>query len=299
MELLTLYNQISIILHMLKWIFALPVFGLLAFSARDNALSLEQALAEKKVELSVLPYHSYEGDGIKIKVKNLTKKSLKLRLTRGSAFVPDEDDEQTLINSNDELFALEGGAFKNLQFFGYCTELTDRSPGMNSSFTFRAPANLKLQRLLHVVDSLKIKDQGTIQHAIWCVTNNENIGYVGTDNPATTKALRSTLCQLTGQKDVWYHTRSAIRQVPGERMTVVPKVISGDISFIATEPVVIKGVIKDSTGKVLVTNPNTMSCPKGKVTFEFKMQIQGWAPGTYYVVYTNNDNELINQEFKL
>jgi hypothetical protein len=54
---------------MLKWIFALPVFGLLAFSARDNALSLEQALAEKKVELSVLPYHSYEGDGIKIKVK--------------------------------------------------------------------------------------------------------------------------------------------------------------------------------------------------------------------------------------
>jgi len=57
--------------------------------------------------------------------------------------------------------------------------------------------------------------------------------------------------------------------------------------------------VKDSTGNVIVTNPNKTTCPPGKISFEFTLKIEGWKPGNYFVVYTNNGVEVINQPFSI
>lgn len=270
-----------------------------SFIAKDHSLSVEQAMKEKKIEVDILPYGTYEGDGIKIKIRNLTNRSLKLKLDRGATFIPDSDDEQTLVNSTEQIFALEGNARKTLHFYGYCTELHDKGPDNASTFTLSSTGNTKLKSLLNYMDSLKIKDQDMIQHAIWCVTDSQTVAYVGNDDPKTSNALRNYLCSLTGQKNTWYKTDASIRQNQNHEFIITPKVIKGDLSFTATEKVELKGVIKDGEGNIIYSKPNTISMPPGNITFEFKLTIEGWKKGSYAVVYTNNGKEVINHKFEI
>ena len=219
----------------------------------------------------------------------------------GILFIPDAEEEQTLIKSEDEMFALSNGQKKVLQFHGYCTELHDNGCDEGTAFTMNQTNNSKLKTLLSYMDSLQIKDENIIQHAIWCITDSSPVSYIENDkNPATAKSLREYLCKQTGQQDTWYKTASDIVETPQHVFVIVPKKVTGEITFESTEEVHLYGVIKDSTGKILHTSPRVINAPSGvEVTFDFELTVIGWAPGKYSVVYTNNGVEVIHQEFEI
>lgn len=275
--------------------------ALFSFTSRDNSITVEQALLEKKIELVIAPYETYEGDGIQMTIKNISGKLLNLKMPMGSTFIPDADDEQTLIKSEEEIFALSGGQKKILQFHGYCTELNDHGCDKGTVFKMDKTKNTKLQGLLSYMDSLRIKDENTIQHAIWCITDSSSVAYLNNEaNPEAGIALRKYICSLTGQQNTWYNTASDIVETPEHEFVIVPKQVTGEITFESTEEVHLYGVIKDSNGKILHTSPRVINAPSGvEVTFDFQLTVIGWAPGKYSVVYTNNGVEVIHQEFEI
>lgn len=274
-------------------------FVLTSFNSHDSNISFDQALNEKKIAIEILPFNTYTGDGIRMKVKNLSNHSLNLIMPMGTIFIPDADPEQTLIKSANEQLALEKNEERAIQFHGYCTEFHDRGPDKASTFIMSKSKNASLINLIAFMDSLKIQDQNTIQHAIWCITDHATVANVGNDDLAASKALRKYICSVTGQKDTWYETNMAITETPEHVIVLVPKEIKGEITFTTSEHVELQGMVKDSSGKVIVTNPNKMNCPPGKISFEFKLKIEGWKAGNYSVVYTNNGKEVINQAFSL
>ncbi len=272
--------------------------ALASFNSRERSISFEQALADKKIEMEILPYDTYPGKGIRISVKNLTSRPLNLEMATGTIFIPDSDPEQTLVKSAGEMLALDKNEEKTIQFHGYCTEFHDRGPDRASTFRMSRSQNASLISLLSFMDSLNIRDQSTIQHSIWCITDSATVARVGNDDPSS-KALRNYICSVTGQKDTWYSTATTITETPEHVFVVVPKEIKGQLSFTAGERVELQGTVRDSSGNVIVTNPNKMTCPPGKIKFEFKLKIEGWQPGNYSVVYMNNGVEVINQPFSI
>ncbi|MEO5642840.1 MAG: hypothetical protein ABIQ40_00760 [Bacteroidia bacterium] len=271
--------------------------ALTSFNSKNTIISLEKALAEKKIELVILPLGGHSGNCINIEIKNLTNDLLNLEMKPGTLFVPDNEGEQTLVTVGDQLLVINKKEAKTFKVFAYCTEAHDSSPSKESKFQLATTQNANLKNLTSFLDSLKIRNDEAIQNSIWCVTDSHSVSNVYTDDPKSSKALRGFLCTATGQKDTWYNTKRDITVDQNNRIVIVTKEIKGELAFQSAVPVEIQGCVKDSTGKIIYQNPNKTNCPAGKIRFEFKLKVEGWAPGSYSVVYTNNGEEVLNQSF--
>jgi hypothetical protein len=270
-----------------------------SFSFADNTITLDEAIAQKKVQATVLPFGDDGDDGIHVKVKNISGKALKLIMPKGTIFVPDKGEEQTLVTSGDEVFALNAGAEKEIIRKGFCTELSDSGSDEESTFKLGMTKNQKLLNIIGFMDSLKIKDNSTIQHAVWSITDDSSIGYIDVGDTTKERLLRERLVSLTGQKMPWYETDAVIEITPEREFVIVSKTVEGELSFYSKDAVNMQGVVKDSTGAVVWNNPNKIIGPRGNVTFWYKLTVEGWEPGKYYVVYNDRGKEIINQEFEL
>jgi hypothetical protein len=273
-------------------------FVLTSFNAKNSSISFEKALSEKKIEIVIKPTGGYSGNCIEIEVKNIAGKNLNLEMTPGTVFVPENEEEQTLVTTKEQLLVLDKNETKTLKVGAYCTEAGDRCPSSTSKFQLAQTQNAALRNLAYFLDSLKTPDEGMIQQSIWCLTDSESVANVYNENLKVSKALRTYLCAVTGQKDPWYNTRREISVDQNNRIVSVAKEIKGDLEFTTTEPIDMQGVVVDSTGKEIYRNPNKIVGPSGKIRFKFKLQVEFWAPGKYAVVYTNNGNEVIREAFE-
>lgn len=274
---------------------------LLSFSFADNSLTLDQAIADKKVQTTLPPFGDKGySDGLRVNIKNISGKTLHLVVPKGTIFIPDNSGEQTLVTSDDTMFALNVNQQKQILRKGFCTELHDHGSDAASTFTLSTSRNEKLLNILRYMDSLKMKDEDVIQYAVWSITDNNPVSDIESDDTAKTRLIRQRICSLTAQKMPWYSTQSDIVQTPQREFVIVRKEVEGNLTFKSQEPVNMQGVVKDSTGKVVWTNPNKITAPAGhNITFWYRLQVEGWDPGKYYVVYTNNGKSLINQEFEI
>jgi hypothetical protein len=134
---------------------------------------------------------------------------------------------------------------------------------------------------------------------VWCITDNNPVGYVNVDDTAVTRIIQKRICALTGQAMPWYETEAEIEQTPEREFVIVSKTIEGELSFYSKDAVNMQGFVKDSTGKVVWTNPNKIIGPHGNVSFWYKLTVEGWEHGKYNVVYVDRGKEIINQEFEL
>ncbi len=280
----------------------IAVFGIAyaSFSFADNAVTLEQAINHGQVEVKILPFGKDGWNAIQLKVKNISGAKVKIVMPKGTLFVPDATDEQTLITGGDEIFVLNAGQEKIIARKGFCTELHDHGSKEASTFTLGLSGNQKLMNVISYMDSLGIQDKEMIQHAVWCITNNNPVGYIESDeDTARERLLRQRVCSLTNQTMPWYDTESNIVITPEQEFVIVAKEVTGEIVINSDVPITLQGQVKDATGKVLFTNPNQSHAPDGETTFDYVLHVEGWAKGTYYVVYTCNGKEVINQPFEI
>jgi hypothetical protein len=281
----------------------LAVFGtaIASFSFADSTLTLAEAIARGKVQATVLPF----GDkgytsGLRVEVKNISGKSIRLTMPKGTIFVPDNTGEQTLVTSGDEVFALNEGQTKQIVRMGFCTELHDHGSEATSTFQLSVTKNADLLNVLSLIDSLHITDQDFIQHSVWSITDRSPVGYVEMEaDTAKARIVRERICALTQQEMPWYNTESEIVRTPEQEFVIEAKEVTGEIVINSDVPITLQGQVKDSNGKVLYTNPNQSHAPDGETIFDYTLHVEGWAKGTYYVVYTCNGKEVINQPFEI
>lgn len=279
----------------------LSVFGisLFSFNYAKGPLAFEQALLEKKIQVEILPTGSYSGNSIDLKIKNISGSNLNLLMPVGTTFVPDNAEEQTLITTQEEMFAVNKNQTTELHLNAFCTEAHDRCPKTSSTFKISKSQNNSLIKLMAVIDSLKLKDDMAIQASIWCITDSQTVANVYSTDAKTSKVLHKFLCGVTGQKDTWYNMHNDYSVNERQQIVRIPKEIKGDIEYTSTESSELQGFVKDASGTIIETNPHKTNLPPGKIKFEFKLKIEGWAPGNYSVVYTNNGKEVINKPFSI
>lgn len=280
----------------------IAIFGIAfaSYSLADSNITLAEAIAQGKVKIEILPFGTTGWDAMQVNVKNISGAKMKLIIPKGTLFVPDINDEQTLITSEDEIFALNAGQEKLIARKGFCTELHDHGSKESSTFTFGFSGNTKLMNLINYMDSIGITNEDMIQNAVWSITDNSPVGYIESDEDTTReRLLRQRVCALTAQAMPWYDTESKIIITPEREFIIQPTEVTGEIVINSDVPITLQGVVKDATGKVLYTNPNQSHAPDGETTFDYVLHVEGWEKGTYYVVYTCNGKEVINQAFEI
>lgn len=270
-----------------------------SLSIATVTLTLDQAIAQGKVRATVLPYGDEGSDGLRVDVKNISGSLLRLNMPKGTLFIPDNSGEQTLVTSGDEIFALNNGQVKRIVSPGFCSELRDHGSDDTSTFVLGMSTNPALLNVIGYLDSLHVTDNDFIQYAIWSITDHNPVGYIESDDTTQTRLVRERVCALTAQEMPWYETESKIIESPQHEFVIVPTEVSGEIVINSDVPITLQGMVKDSAGKILYTNPNQSHAPDGETTFDYTLHVEGWAHGTYYVVYTCNGKEVINRPFEI
>jgi len=277
------------------------ILVLYAFTG-TKLITLPDAIKEQKISVEILSLGGHEGDCISLEVTNLSRKPFKMQVVRGTLFTPANAGDQNIVVAVSQVLSLNGAATQQFDVEGYCIEADDRCPRNGSSFTMSRIENVKLDSLLRYISSKPklFHNQDLMQAAIWTVTDGNSVSSVyDPHNDVAVQDLRSFICDLTKQEDVWYNTKRETF-VNAQRIIVsAPIEVTGNIALNSPTPVTMCGVVIKENGDEMWAFPNSIPLPQGKVKFKFKLEVDNWAQGNYFIVYTSKTDTLLKQGFSI
>jgi hypothetical protein len=282
-------------------VFVLTLCAILISSYSYMSLPVEliQAIQDKKISVSVISTGGYSGKCIQLNIKNLTNLPYTLSIAAGTIFIPEDEGEQTILVPQKNIIALQPSETKLTLVGGYCTELKDRCPQTSSTFTISKNSNQSLADLIQFMAPLKNMDESLIQQSIWCITDGESPSNLSSVNTLNQNALRNYIFKKTGQAETWYSTKRT-PEISADRNIVNAAVeINGKVDIKAIKPMELIGVVKNEAGVVVWNYPHKTSLPAGDIVFDFNLKVNGWKEGNYYMIYSCEGVELVNQKFTI
>jgi len=272
---------------------ALLCLGLYAFQlmrATPVPLTLEEALAKKMISCTATSTGGHSGSSVAITVTNLSASPLTITIPDGTVFKPSEDEDQDLLITEPHVISLNGKAVNKRVLDGYCMEASDHSPTRNNTMKISKTSNKDLLALTRFLDK-KGYDNGTIQSAVWAVSDKHPISYIDNED-VKTKELRSFLSTLTHQPDPWYEAEPKVVVREDRIIETNPVSVSGKIQFESDGQVTITEVVKNAAGTVVNTSDAIDFPKKGTWTYKFTLTVEGWEKGAYSVTVMNGTNAL-------
>lgn len=258
-----------------------------------------QAIQEKKIRVVVTSTGNYSGKCMALKVENLTSVPCTFAIVAGTVFIPEDEGEQTILVPQTNLIVLQPSQTKPIVVGGYCTELKDRSPQTSSTFTISKTTSKPLLDLIACMTPLKNLDESLIQQAVWCVTDGQSPSNVMSDNMTNSKIIRTFLFNRIGEEDTWYTTKRVPEMAVDHSILNTAMEVSGKININVDKSKELIGVVKNEVGEVVWKYPYKTILPVGDVVFDFSLKVRNWKNGNYYIIYTCEGVELVNQKFTI
>ena len=260
-------------------------FILLGFQAKRYAaqtVDLRTAIAQKLVSVDFRSNGNYSGRSLVCRLRNISGKSLNVRIPAGTYLKAPQDDEQNLIIPQEKVIAMTPGSNIEQVLDGFCTEAHDRAPAQGGVFALAEHKIPKMNELLVLLNN-KPFESSVIQGAVWAVTNGESLAGINAEGDAAVKDFRTQLSKLTGQPDPWYNAPQNRTVTEDRRIRNETVAISGDLVFNSKKGKKISQELVNAAGTVLWTMKETTILYDGEVKYKFSIKVQGWEKGKYTV----------------
>ena len=262
---------------------------------RKKNWTLQELLKSDKAQIKATCIYE-DRKNTKITLKSDFSYPIKLTIPAGTLLYPENDKQQTLAIPKERLITLKPKSSRNLVLRGFCTEKSESSPTQKKDFTIGFSKNEKLNKFFSYLDTSKNLSESNMQEAIWCITDNQSIGYIY--EPKNTN-LKKVLSEITGQKIPWQSTKRRIMMESGRQVVTIPQLVSGRIVFSTTKPETILSKIIDEEGEMVYQFEKPAKVPKANnIRLKFNVRVKGYNEGKYYVIYyTESGEELVKKEF--
>ncbi|MDF2436786.1 MAG: hypothetical protein K0Q95_1162 [Bacteroidota bacterium] len=164
----------------------------------ENILNIEEAARKGYIKLVIKAKGGHTGDVISMKIKNLTSESLSLKVEAGRRLDSQNQEEQDLLVTREERFALGGKQEKTYKIYGMCCQAHNHSPATNSLYSVGKMADSSLIKLATFINENKYYSEFTAQEAVWTVSDNNSIAGINGEKEITDK-LQKFVSVLTGR----------------------------------------------------------------------------------------------------
>lgn len=279
--------------------FALLAFALIISAQKaipaEKEINLNAAINDGTITADVTSNGKHSGKSVKLSVTNTTNRKLKVVVPAGTAYVPGEDEEQTLIQLEEDFFVMEPKSTKHHLIAAFCTEASDKCPSEGGAFKISTSSNKNLNKAIEYMKDKKI-DKRSFQDIVWAITDDHSVSNIEASN-SQTKAFRKYLADLTGQEDPWY--TSPRRHVMNRERRIVSQthIIYGQLEFSSDGTSVMKQEVVDENGEVKFALPPTTPRKSQQATMKFSVRVRGWEPGNYTVRVLQDDVEIKTYPF--
>jgi hypothetical protein len=186
------FNPVNLFLVVMS-ITETPVFA-------ATALSVEEAAKKGLVKLSIKGKGGYTGDVIELKVQSLVSQKLDLKLEAGRRLDSKKEDEQDILVTQAQQFALNGGQNKTLNVTGMCCQAHNHAPSVKSYYAVGKMADSNLVKLAAYIDKNHYYTNYSAQQAVWVVSDDNSLGSICDDEKEIRDSLRGFVSKLTGKK---------------------------------------------------------------------------------------------------
>ena len=272
------------------------VFILLLNSFIAPPPTMSEAIKKGLVSTTVDSNGKTSYSEVHMTVKNKTKSDQRILIPAGTTYLPDDPNEQELIQLEDEILVLRGLEEKELTIKTYCTELSDRCP--NGEFALSKNSNEELDELIAYIKK-NPADKIAFQDAVWAITDKESVSTMP-NNSHEDRAFRSHVADLSGQENTWYTSPSRNSIDPLGHINRETVQISGELSFDAGKAMRVHEEIQNASGHTIIKSEHHMQLRGGNVTYQFNIRVRGWQKGVYYVKVINDAREtLVKKEFRV
>lgn len=275
---------------------SLALFGITCLEA-PKELSLQDALNQNLVSISLESEGGYSGKCVAIHVTSNSSKKYNLVLKPGDLFISELDDNQNILVVEEQVLAMQE-CEDDFRVEGFCCEAHDSSPGEGDGFTLTKIKDEKLLDLANYISGKGV-DTDNKQSAIWAVSDGYSVSDIYPVNDAS-KGLREFVCNLTNQDDVWFNTKKNYHITEARQIVAEPVLITGKVEYKVEKPGMLHCFVVDADGNEMIRMGNGSKVPyAANLSFEFQGKVKGWDPGDYYVKVLLDDKEIHSQKFSV
>jgi hypothetical protein len=278
-------------IHILLLLSLLSHHALLSQSDKSTSkrLDLMDAVRQKMVSVQLVGMGGHSGESVKMTCKSLTGKIVSVRIPMGLLVHPADTGQQTLVVSGEHLFAANAKTPVEINLRTFCTEAGDASPSTDAVFKVGAMAPQMVCDLLKYVSETGIKDESSVQSAVWSLTSKKPLGYI------QNKDLLHFTAKLLGTNAPGYTIKSkAVEEVPGRTADLgKAMVVEGNFQYYLDKDTKVLMNLVDSTGKVVKQVSKEEVMKAGEHRSGITLQVWNLDPGKYILRMQTKSGKVI------
>lgn len=255
-------------------VFSLPLFA--------NEIDILTAIATKQITVET-NYHQLEEKGMELLLRNHSQKDLSIKVPSGIEFLPNNQDEQPLLNIEDEYILVKAGQEGQLFVGAYCLDYQKKAPSLTTRFKLQEVRDQRVVVFLDFIAKNKVSPSN-YQSGLWALLNNSSISTISPDSDGDI-AFREYIAKETRRENPWYSTENDVVANPGEAISQEPVSISGELSIKSDRDISYEILVVDlTTNEEIRRYGNPGKIKEGwESNLGFKLKVKGWKKGGYAV----------------
>ena len=265
--------------------------------AKKDTVSVGKSFLNKLIKLTIKGKGGYQEECISMQLKNVATDSLVVFIEAGRRLDSKDSTMQDILVVKDQYVSLAAQQEKTIKVYGFCCQAHNASPLANSTFLVGDIADKALSDLARYINTSKLT-AGSIQQAVWVVSDNNELSSVIDDNTEEVKKLRNFLATLKNIETPWYNTY--YKKEPQSLFSGKPTKITGEFDYYIQNDLTLVIVnIRDEAGTIVKSFLVGKAVGRGKYKYKLDWDVSKMPKGKYTLRAYENQRELKKLELKI
>ncbi len=260
-------------------------------------ISIQDAVDAGSIKLKIHGNgRGYSGYCIDMEISNSLHDSGYYLLESGRRLDSKDSNTQDILVVKENHIPLAAGEKKHISIFGFCCQLHHHAPKDTSTYSVGNMADPSLVMLAKFLDGSQYPIS-PMQHAIWVLSDNNQLASVTPDKDEDINDLIDMLAKIKNIEVPWYRIyydkADTAHVFSGNHNRV-----TGKLSYFLSNNGVVNISIYTTKGQFVKTikegaaNPDTY-------TYPMALDVRGWSKGQYLVRVTQDDKRILEKKFEL
>jgi hypothetical protein len=260
--------------------------------------SVEDLIDKGLLDASIRGMGGHEGECIVMLLANPTEDTSYVRIEPGRTLGSNDTTVQDILITREEVLALAPGEKRELAIYGFCGQASNASPDSAESFNIGKMADSLVVVLAEFLDERNNEfPEDAIQKAVWCLTDDHDIGEIYSEDLASIADLRNFVARLKGTDTFTLK----VEDTPGRsnRFAYYTKTISGEIDLFVPTDCIVDIYLRDSKGNSYDSFKKKTPYKAGTYKYSYKFTVTNWPAGTYFLCVRVDGVLTHEKEFEL
>ena len=257
--------------------------------ARKDTVSIEKAFTNKLIKLDIKGKGGYQGPCISMQMKSQITDSMIVYVEAGRRLDSKDSTQQDILVVKDLFVMLSSMQEKTVDVTGYCCQAHNGAPKEKSIFFVGMSAEKNLYELGRYLNKAKL-NSSSIQNAVWCISDNNELSSVTDDGSEEVGKLRRFLSKLKGIEMPWYNI--FYKKEKGVLFSGKPEKVTGNIDYYISDFSQVIVNIRDMKGSIVKSFPVGSQVARGNHTFNLNWDASQMPKGKYVIFVYENGRKL-------